>query len=242
MIIRAAVLDDEHIVATDLAFQLAQRRGWEISGVFNDPHALLRHAEESPPNVCFLDIETPGLDGLALARELRRLQPSVLVVFVTAFQHYASAAFRVDAIDYLVKPATPAAIAEACTRVEQRLGAQAPPAWERLAVLSAGRIDYVEIKDIIAAKAAANYVSLFTHDREYLHRITVGDLADLLAPFGFVRTHRSYLVRPSAVVSARTRGDDILQVTLANGFAAPVSESFRTAVAEMLSGALLNRV
>lgn len=242
MIIRAAILDDEHIVATDLAFQVAQRRGWEISGVFNDPHALLQHAQQSAPHACFLDIETPGLDGITLARELKRTTPNLLVVFVTAFQHYASAAFRVEAVDYLVKPATPLAIAEACNRVAHTLGAHAPSPSERLAVFSAGRIDYVEMADILAAKAAANYVSIFTRDREYLHRITVTDLADLLAPFGFARTHRSFLVRPSAIVSAKTRGDEILQVTLANGFTAPVSESFRATIAEMLSGAVLNRV
>ena len=241
MSIRFAVLDDEHIIATDLAYQVAQRPGWTLAGVFNDPAALRRNALELNLDICFLDVETPSVDGLTLARELKSADPDLLIVFVTAYHQYASAAFRIAAVDYLVKPVTPESLEEACGRVEARRGVNAPGAPDKFAVLSAGRIDYVNIADVIAAKAAGNYVALLTEEREHLHRVTLTDLAATLVPLGFLRTHRSYLVRPTCIVSAKTRGETIVEVILSRGLLVPVSETYRGDVADALAAFSLQR-
>ncbi|MEQ1808416.1 MAG: LytTR family DNA-binding domain-containing protein [Terricaulis sp.] len=239
MIVHAAILDDERIIAADLANQLSRREGWKVVGAFLEGAHLETCVADNSVDVCFLDIEVPGTDGLSLARRLKAIRPRLQVVFVTAYHQYAATAFRIEALDYLVKPATPEALAEACRRVEDRLrGAMtAPP--ERIAVFSAGRIDYVPLDDIIAAKAAGNYVALVTQDGEFLHRITLSELADSFVAAGFVRTHRSHLVRPREIVSARTRGDGIVELKLSNGAVAPVSETYRTQLAEVIAGSLV---
>jgi DNA-binding LytR/AlgR family response regulator len=233
--IRFCVLDDEHIVATDLAYQLAQRKGWDLAGVFQDPAALQREFADSKFDVCFLDIETPGLDGLSLARLLKEASPRLIVIFVTAYHQYTTAAFRVEARDYLVKPVTPVALSEACQRVEKQLGAAICTTQDKFAILTAGRIDYVPVKDVVAARAAGNYVALITEQREHLHRITVTDLAKILLPLGFLRTHRSYLVRPELIVASKVRGGALVEVILRSGLDVPVSESYRQDVASVLA-------
>ncbi len=238
MIVHAAVLDDEHIIAADLAAQLGRRPGWEVVGAYLEAAALEQCVADNPIDVCFLDIEVPGTDGLSLARHLKELRPGLQVVFVTAYHQYAACAFRLEAIDYLVKPATPEALGEACRRVEERIGVACP---ERFAVLSAGRIDYVAVKDVIAARAAGNYVALITKSSEHLHRITLAELADKLVTLGFMRTHRSHLVRPTEIVSAKIRGDGILEVKLSNGAVAPVSETYREHVAGVIETSLVRR-
>ncbi len=232
MNVRAAILEDEHIIATDLARQIGRHPGWEVAGAFTDCDELQKCIDSSPIDVCFMDIEIPGRDGLSFARDLRERFPKLEFVFVTAYHQYAAAAFRIKAIDYLVKPATPEAVAEACRRVEERMGA--PPRAAKFAVISAGRIDYVALDDIIAAKAAGNYVALLTGDAEHLHRVSISELDETLSNAGFLRTHRSHLVRPSAITSARVRGDDILEVTLTNGATAPVSDTYRQRVSAVL--------
>jgi two-component system, LytTR family, response regulator len=239
MTVRAAILDDEHIIATDLARQIARHPGWEVAGAFTDCDELQNCIDTQQIDVCFMDIEMPGRNGLTFARELREQMPDMGFVFVTAYHQYAAAAFRVEAIDYLVKPATPDAVAEACRRAEERVGA--PGQSAKFAVISAGRIDYVALNDIIAAKAAGNYVALLTNEAEHLHRVTISELDETLAGAGFLRTHRSHLVRPSAIVSARVRGDDILEVTLANGATAPVSDTYRSRVAASLRSFAIRR-
>lgn len=239
MTVRAAILDDEHIIAADLARQVARYPGWEVAGTFTDCDALQQCIDTSPIDVCFMDIEMPGRNGLSFARELHEQLPDLGFVFVTAYHQYAATAFRVEAIDYLVKPATPEAVAEACRRTEERIGA--PGRSAKFAVISSGRIDYVALQDIIAAKAAGNYVALLTGDAEHLHRVTISEMEDTLTSAGFLRTHRSHLVRPSAITSARVRGDDILEVTLSNGALAPVSETYRQRVATALRSFSIRR-
>jgi two-component system LytT family response regulator len=112
---------------------------------------------------------------------------------------------------------------------------------KRIAVRSQGRVDYVAVADVIAARAAGNYVALVTEEGEHVHRTTLAALADTLAAAGFIRTHRSHLVHPRCIVSAKTRGGAIVAVTLANRAAAPVSEAYRADVAAMLDAALIGR-
>lgn len=234
MTINAAIIDDERIIAADLARQIGRRQGWTVAGAFHHPEELRRCVTSSDIDVCFLDIEMPGTNGLELARELKELNDKLLFVFVTAHMQYAATAFRIDAVDYLVKPAHPSVLDETCRRVEERLSALPPVLPEKIEVISTKRVDYVPVEDILAAKAAGNYVALITRHGEYLHRTTLSGFLETMSHAGFIRTHRSYIVHPSRVVAAKTRGGEIDEVVLSTGENIPVSEAYRKDVGQKL--------
>lgn len=241
MTIHAAVIDDERIIAADLARQIGQRKGWSVAGAFHHPDELRKCVMSADVDVCFLDIEMPGTDGLELARELREIKSELLFVFVTAHMQYAATAFRIDAVDYLVKPAHASVIDETCRRVEERLSAPAPVLPDKIEVISTKRVDYIPITEILAAKAAGNYVALVTPHGEYLHRTTLTSFLEMVSRAGFIRTHRSHIVQPSRVVAAKTRGGEIHEVVLSTGQVIPVSEAFRKEVALRLKSVVIAR-
>lgn len=241
MTIHAAIIDDERIIAADLARQIGRRKGWTVAGAFHHPDELRECVVSTDIDVCFLDIEMPGTDGLVLARELKELNDGLLFVFVTAHSQYAATAFRIDAVDYLVKPAHPSVIEETCRRVEERLSAPAPVTPEKIEVISTKRVDYVPVEDILAAKAAGNYVALITGHGEYLHRTTLTNFLETLSSAGFIRTHRSYIVQPGRVVAAKTSGGEVDELVLSTGDCIPVSEAYRKEVGAKLKSVVIAR-
>jgi DNA-binding LytR/AlgR family response regulator len=238
--IKAAIIDDERIIAADLAQQLARRPNWNIAGVFHDPEKLRQFAQTEHIDVCFLDIEMPGTDGLALARELKCFREDLLIVFVTAHAQFAATAFRMNAVDYLVKPAAPEVLEETCRRLEERLSQPLGRVPEKIAVVSSGKVDYIILRDVLAVKAAVNYVALVAKGGEFLHRSTFSSFIESLAPAGFLRTHRSYAVQPDAVVSAITRAGEIVELVLSTGARIPVSEAFRPSITAVLNSSVLS--
>lgn len=232
MTIRALVLDDEAIIAADTAQLVAARDGWAAEAVTHCSDAAARLAQH-PYDVVFLDIEMPGMTGIEFAKEIEALRPEAHIVFVTAYPDYAVKAFRLDATDYLVKPLARSVLAEACSRIESRLaerrGADGAPE-RKIAVKSFGRTDMVPVSLIDYVRAERNYVALVCGEREHLHRATISDMEQELLPEGFVRCHRSYLVRPGQVSSLKRRHGVVSELTLAAGALVPVGAAYRKSI------------
>lgn len=230
MTVKALLLDDERIIVDDLAAQLAKHDDWAVAGAFTSYLDAVAACRRERPDVCFLDIEMPGADGLSVAKDIAAVHPSAIFVFVTAYPQYAAAAYRVAAIDYLVKPVSASLLNEACARVEAAIKTGARDAGDALkrtiAVKSARRIDYVHMDQIVAAKAAGNYVALITEDGEFLQRMTISDFERIASPLGFIRTHRSYIVNARFIKSAEIAGG-LKSLHLAGDISAPVSAAFR---------------
>lgn len=241
--IRAALLDDERIIVDDLAAQLARRQGWRVTGAFTDFRELIAHCRQETPDIVFLDIEMPGSDGMSVAKNIAAMGAARSFVFVTAYPQYAAAAYRLDALDYLVKPIGATLLDEACARAEERLSVIGPGAAARdlndmIAVKSARRIHFVALDQIILAKGAGNYVALICHDGEHLHRMPLQEFEALTAHRGFVRTHRSYLANLRYLQSADLSGG-LAALKLANGLEAPVSAAYRRSVETAIADRVL---
>lgn len=241
--IRAALLDDERIIVDDLAAQLDAREGWRVTGAFTDYRDAISHCREEIPDVVFLDIEMPGTDGLSVAKNIAALGAARSFVFVTAYPQYAAAAYRLDAIDYLLKPVGAALLEEACARAEDRLrvigpGAAARDLSDMIAVKSARRVHFVALDQIILAKGAGNYVALICPDGEHLHRMPLQEFAAMTAQRGFIRTHRSYLANLKYLQSADLSGG-LAALKLANGLEAPVSAAYRRSVEAAIADRVL---
>ncbi len=117
---------------------------------------------------------------------------------------------------------------------EDRARFASPAAKPRLVVRSVDRTDYVPVADILGGCAQGNYVALICSDREILHRATISALLDELSPYGFVRIHRSYFVRPESVAAISARGARSRELVLSTGKRLPVSDRYADALAAAL--------
>lgn len=241
--IRALVVDDEINIAEDLVYQLNEKHGWRAEFCC-DATKVLKLLSSHTIDVCFLDIEMPGQNGIALAHAIQGEHPDIILIFATAFSEHAAKAYRLPATDYLVKPISRDILDNACQRAENQIKnghanagkSDIDAAAKSIAVKSMGRTDYVKISEIIVGQAAGNYVRLHCQEKEYLHRCSFSELNSLLAESGFLRCHRSYFVNSKKVVSFIRNMNDSDELLLENGAKAPVSQSYRKAVNAILSG------
>ncbi|MCD9024633.1 response regulator [Cohnella silvisoli] len=116
---KAVIVDDEYETLEELK-ELLIENGIELSGAFTNPLDALESVEEHNPDCAFLDIEMPGVNGLELAERLLERMPHVQIVFITAFNHYATQAFEVNAIDYVLKPIHPTRFAKTVERLTEK--------------------------------------------------------------------------------------------------------------------------
>src|SRR5206468_8939070 len=128
--LRVLVADDEPLAAERLQLLLAKIDGAQLVGTASDGESAINLTEALHPDLLLLDIAMPGLDGIAVARALAAQNPSPAVVFVTAFDQFAVAAFEVEAVDYLMKPVDPHRLQRALDRahayLQQRTAQPAP--------------------------------------------------------------------------------------------------------------------
>jgi two-component system LytT family response regulator len=198
--IRTIVADDEPIARARMLALLTDEPDIEVIGECASGPEAMSAIERTSPDLVFLDIQMPQIDGLTLARTLGRTMPAV--VFVTAYDEYALGAFEVHALDYLLKPYSADRFKSALVHARQHIGARRqsgspPPAFERrdrLVIKSSGRIYFVRTRDIDWCEANGNYVRLHVGAQTHLVRGTMAHIESQLDPAQFVRIHRSTIV------------------------------------------------
>jgi DNA-binding LytR/AlgR family response regulator len=218
----ALIADDEPLLRRALARQLADAwPGLDIVAQARNGREAVDRFEALQPDVCFLDVHMPGLDGIDAARAIgRRAQ----VVFVTAYDRYAVQAFEQGAIDYVVKPVEPARLADTVSRLQARLRAQTPMAdlapllqqlarqhlrWLRASVGNDVRL--IAVEDIDYLRSDEKYTRVAWRDAgkraEALVRTSLKELVVQLDPGQFVQVHRAVVVNLRAV-SHVVRGEN----------------------------------
>ena len=234
MTIRTVLVDDEPLATQGLQLRLEAHDDVEVIATAANGREAIRAIKTHKPDLVFLDIQMPELDGFQV---VAALDDDVLpaVVFVTAFDEYAIRAFEVDAIDYLLKPVTDdrfaAAVARVLGRIERRDTSLANPirtlatraSEERAApttrfVARRGAKHYfVRVADIDWIEAVGNYVRLQTGDKSHLIRETMKGAEAKLDPAEFVRIHRSVLVAVERIQSIEAREHGEYLVTMQGG-------------------------
>jgi two-component system LytT family response regulator len=247
--VRALVVDDEPTARRRLVRLLGEIAGVCVVGEAGSGREALREAERLRPDVVFLDIAMPGLDGLAVAQRLRAagVEHAPLVVFITAYDEHALEAFRVHAADYVLKPLERERLRDAvehARRAVRRLQPVAPaeaatvpaPALPRLAIRDGRGGHFVPMADVLWIESYGNYARVFTAQTRYLHRATMASLAEQLAPHGFVRIHRTAIVNAARVVRLRPAGSGEYEAVLDTGARLRVSRTFRPNLASLWEG------
>jgi two-component system LytT family response regulator len=237
------IVDDEPLARKRLRDLLAGETGWRIAGECADADEAERALAADRIHLVLLDVRLPGRSGVELLRALGPRAPAA--IFTTAYDEHALAAFELAALDYLTKPIERARFAAALERAARTLDAREPSAPrdvdarlarleeallrsdERLTVRSGGRIVRLVPREIEWAEAQGNYVLLASGADTHLVRATLAELEARLAPHGFLRVHRSHLVRADAVRELRPRQDGDWWVVLASGKVLASSEAYR---------------
>jgi DNA-binding LytR/AlgR family response regulator len=170
-----------------------------------DPITALKMIQSGQFGAVFLDISMPGLNGLELASLLRKLSDPPAIVFVTAHEEHAVAAFGIGAVDYLLKPLRAERLADTLARVTRHtLPAPRLDAMAALPVETAGRTHYVRRSDVHFVEAHGDYVRLYTEGGSHLVRMPISRLQEYWESSGFVRVHRGFLLALGSVRELRS--------------------------------------
>lgn len=201
--LRVLIADDEPLAAERLQLLLLRSDGAQLVGTASDGDSAINLTEALHPDVLLLDIAMPGLDGIGVARALAAQEPSPAVVFVTAFDHFAVAAFEVEAVDYLMKPVDPQRLQRALDRARTYLRArtdQPQPGktseWlEEFWASDLSGLVRIAAQDVDRVSAERDYMRLHVGRRSWLIHHSMAALEEGLNPELFVRLHRSAIVR-----------------------------------------------
>lgn len=212
--LRIVVVDDEPIAAASLAAEL-QRLDCEVVAICANGESAIARCAALRPDACFTDVAMPERDGLAVARALRDAAPGVRVVFVSAHPHFAVEAYGADVVDFVLKPIRRARLADAVDRLRRALGATGID--DRILVTEHGSVHVVPIREIEWVQADGYNLWLHTAKRAWLIRERMHRMEARLQSAGFLRVHRSALVRLSAIQSIEQAEPNEPMVVLLSG-------------------------
>jgi two-component system, LytTR family, response regulator len=228
-VLKAILVDDEINSLQNLQQKLeAFCPEIEIIAAIQQPGRLPALLEKERPDVIFLDIEMPRMNGFKLIASLKKI--NFEIVFTTAYNHYAIDAIRISAFDYLLKPIVVADLQHCVQRLLKQGDTKAGEKWDalrqglketksqddKIAIPISNAIDFVQIKEILRIESSSNYSRLvFTKHKPVVVTRLLKDFEEMLTSYGFCRIHNSHLINLSHV-TRYIKGDGG-QVTLVNG-------------------------
>ena len=248
--IRTLLADDEAAARQLLREYLEDHPSVEVVGECRNGFEAIQAVSELAPDLLFLDVRMPKLDGFEVLELLGDEPPRPAVIFVTAYDQYALKAFEVHALDYLLKPFSRERLAEALARVKPKLGAPraAPPApaarpeeglvggtpVERILVRQGPRVHVIPVDRLDYVEAQDDYVALVSGGEKLRKQQTLARLAAGLDPRRFVRVHRSYVLNVDRLARIELYAKDSRVAILRDGTRIPVSRSGYARLRELL--------
>jgi len=241
--LKVAIVDDEELARALLREYIGSSAGVEIVAECANGFEAVKAIAEKKPDLVFLDVQMPKLDGFEV---LELIGKEVAVVFVTAFDQYAMRAFDEHAVDYLLKPFSLERFQKALERARQRLGekpsSQEPPGkpeaaelaraarpprefLHRIVVKDGARVHIIPVDKLDYAESQDDYVSLHSQGKSYLKEQTISSLEAALDPQRFVRIHRSVIVNLERVAKIEPYAKDSRVAVLTDGSQLPVSRA-----------------
>lgn len=215
MVLKAIIVDDEAPARSELKFLLDELGQTEVVAEAASVREAIEKLKEYPCDVMFLDINMPEASGLQLAEALQHLKYPPAVVFVTAYSEFAIEAFKVNAIDYLVKPVESERLSQALARVREHVSLHAKvQKLERIPVEKGGKKILIGIDTIRYVMARDDYTYLQTDNDRYFSTVSLAQLEKRLDGHGFFRVHRGYLVNLSLVCEVEPVSGGTLLLTL----------------------------
>ena len=249
--IRVLIVDDEPLARKRLRELLKDDHEIAIIGECANGADTISATRELAPDLIFLDVQMPGIDGLAVSATFDGKQ-SPLVIFVTAFEQYAVRAFDVQAVDYLLKPFDRARFTQALQRAKERLREKRrddvnrqilgllseikdkPQYLDRLVIKTNDRVFVLKTDEIDWIEAEGNYVRVHFGKQSSLVRETLTHLATQLDPRKFPRIHRSRLVNIDRIQELQPWSHRDWRIILRNGAELRLSRNYRDQLSQLL--------
>jgi two-component system LytT family response regulator len=226
--IRALIVDDEPLARSNVAVLLRRDPEIEIIGESGSGTAAVAEIRRAKPDLLFLDVQMPEVDGFDVLELLGQNQPAV-IVFVTAYDQYALRAFEAGALDYILKPFDNARFDLALERAKKKIASARglKQKIERIAVKSAGEVAFVKIAEIDWIEAADYYSCLHVGTKTHMLRRGIAELESELDPAVFCRVHRSSIVNLERVRGLKVSEDGEHDILLENGQRVRLSRRYR---------------
>ena len=245
--LRVAIVDDEELARGLLREMLGAHPEMEIVAECANGFEAVKAIADTKPDLLFLDIQMPKLDGFEV---LELIDPGPAVVFVTAYDQYAIRAFDAQAADYLLKPFSAERFERALERAKTRLGegrrepaAVRPPEQrpERVVVKDGTRVHVIPLEKLDYVKAQDDYVALHSGGKTYLKQQAIAAVEAALDPARFVRIHRSAIVNLERVARIEPYGKESRVAILADGARLTVSRAGYARLLEAMGDSQGNR-
>ncbi len=235
-ILRTLIVDDEPLAVERLVMLCSHIPDLALAGTASDGEVALRLARSLAPDLVLLDIAMPQVDGMDVAKALCAGERPPAIVFCTAFDGFALAAFDVAAVDYLLKPVTSEGLVRAVVRARRQVAGSEhravdqPDRIEEFWVPHRSEMVRIAAIDVDRIDAMRDYMSLQVGSRSFLLHRTLGDLERRLDPARFIRVHRSTMVRRDFIARLRHDGLGIWSAVLADGADVRIGRSYLAAV------------
>jgi two-component system, LytTR family, response regulator len=243
--LRVVIVDDEPLARAVVREFAGQHQGVEVVAECANGFEAVKAVSELAPDLIFLDVQMPKLNGFEVLELLGR---SVPVIFTTAYDQYALRAFEVHAVDYLLKPFGEERFAEALSRARARLLAQEPlpieglvaagrprtGPLERVLIRDGSQVHVIPVEQIDFVEAQDDYVCFKANGRDYLKDQTMAAVESLLDPARFVRIHRSYLLNIERIARVELYAKDSRVAILRDGRRLPVSRAGYARLSKLL--------
>ena len=234
--LRTLIVDDEPLAIERLQILCAEHPIIEIVGTANDGVEALRIAQTLTPDLIFLDIGMPKMDGINAARASGLMDKKPAIILITAYDNFAVEAFDLDVVDYVLKPVSSERLGRAITRAsaapaaETQLPTPSAKADNRYAhefwVSKRAELIRVAAMDIERIEAERDYMRLHTNGRSYLLHQTISALEQRLDPEQFQRIHRSHIVRRDLITGLRHEGGGVWHALLGEEHAMRIGRKY----------------
>ena len=250
--IRTLVVDDEQIARSRIRKLLETDLDIDLVGECGNGTEAVSMIKQKKPDLVFLDIQMPDLDGFGV---IDKLDPHTapVIIFATAYHEYALKAFDVHAIDYLLKPFDDDRFVDSLEKAKEQLKMKTTSQLTQkllramkdiqhehssyarsILIKDRGRETEVNLDDVIYAEAEGNYVNFEMKSRHYLYRITMNALAADLDPTKFLRVHRSFIVNREKVATVKYNGNNEFLFTMDNDHQITSGRSYKESIGEFL--------
>jgi two-component system LytT family response regulator len=249
--IKVLVVDDEKLARDGLKINLSKFDQIEVVGEAENGFEAVKLNQELNPDLLFLDIQMPKLDGFDVVSLLGQDPP--WVVFVTAFDEYALKAFEVNAVDYLVKPVNPERLQKTIANIEARFDnlslkreqkgsldrtvqqyQEESKPLERIVIKDGARIHIIPLEEIVGFSAEDDYINVITRTRSFLKHDTMTRINNLLPNDKFCRIHRSHIINLDFLQKVEPYSKDSKIAVMQEGLEFPISRSGYKKLMDML--------
>lgn len=250
--IRTLIVDDELIARSRIRKLLSSDTDIDLIGESGNGTEAVMMIKEKKPDLVFLDIQMPDLDGFGVIEKLDSSN-APFIIFATAYHEYALKAFDVHAVDYLLKPFDDERFFGSLTQAKKQLEMQDTSQLtgkllkaikdiqhehssyaRKILIKDRGREINLDLDEVLFAEAEGNYVNFQLKDRHYLYRITMNALINDVDPTKFLRIHRSFIVNRDKITNVKYTGNNEFRFKMANGSEIISGRSFKEDIGSFL--------